>query len=135
MQYDIELSAQENQQFKFVFGACKGQLEEVAEIRETATLNNEQRRLKQVTLNIKTIFSSHSKVLALESEDDALDQFVNHWLPRQVFYHGDSNRLTTDPQTRNYLQDAMGMCFIAPEKTKQALLTTLSQQKRDGCLA
>ena len=31
--------------------------------------------------------------------------FVNHWLPRQVFYHGDTNRLTTDPQTRNYLQD------------------------------
>jgi cellobionic acid phosphorylase len=28
----------------------------------------------------------------------------------------------------------MGMCFIAPEKTKQALLTTLSQQKRNGCL-
>ena len=32
----------------------------------------------------------------------------NNWLGRQVFYHGCTNRLSTDPQTRNYLQDAMG---------------------------
>nr|AIA88312.1 CAZy families GH94 protein [uncultured Podospora] len=37
-------------------------------------------------------------------------------MPRQVYYHGDTNRLTTDPQTRNYLQDGLGMIFIAPEK-------------------
>ncbi|MCX5511618.1 hypothetical protein OH705_27580, partial [Pseudomonas sp. BJa3] len=50
--------------------------------------------------------------LRIETPDPWLDAFANHWLPRQVFYHGDVNRLTTDPQTRNYLQDHMGMGFL-----------------------
>ena len=41
--------------------------------------------------------------LQIETPDSELDNFVNHWLPRQIFYHGDVNRLTTDPQTRNYI--------------------------------
>ena len=131
MQYDIELSAQQNQQFKFVFGACKG-LDEVEAIRACYFKN--ENLFEEKHRDYQNYIHQSQKNFTIESEDKALNQFVNHWLPRQVYYHGDSNRLTTDPQTRNYLQDAMGMCFIAPEKTKQALLTTLSQQKRDGCL-
>ena len=62
------------------------------------------------------------------------DNFVNHWLPRQVFYHGDVNRLTTDPQTRNYLQDNMGMSYLKPEVTRAALLYALSQQEPTGAM-
>ena len=36
--------------------------------------------------------------LRIETPDPWLDAFANHWLPRQVYYHGDVNRLTTDPQ-------------------------------------
>ena len=131
MQYDVALSAQENKQFKFVFGACKN-LEEVQSIREN--FFEKAQAFDESNAKYQSYIQQSQQSFSLESEDVALNQFVNHWLPRQVFYHGDSNRLTTDPQTRNYLQDAMGMCFISPEKTKQALLTTLSQQKRNGCL-
>ncbi|WP_143764489.1 GH36-type glycosyl hydrolase domain-containing protein [Cognaticolwellia mytili] len=131
MQYDVELSAQENQQFKFVFGACKSE-QEVGDIRQRYFDSEQAFEVSQG--HYQDYIQQSQQSFSLESEDKAFDQFVNHWLPRQVFYHGDSNRLTTDPQTRNYLQDAMGICFIAPEKTKQALLTTLSQQKFDGCL-
>ncbi|KAN0092249.1 glycoside hydrolase family 94 protein [Hyaloscypha variabilis] len=70
--------------------------------------------------------------LHIETPDKHLDNFVNNWLPRQVYYHGDVNRLTTDPQTRNYLQDNMGMSFIKPEVTRKAFLRALSQQEPSG---
>ncbi len=72
--------------------------------------------------------------IEVETPDPWFDAFVNHWLPRQVFYHGDSNRLTTDPQTRNYLQDHMGMAFIRPQAARAALLHALSQQESGGAM-
>ncbi|GHE83424.1 GH36-type glycosyl hydrolase domain-containing protein [Thalassotalea profundi] len=72
--------------------------------------------------------------LHLETGDVEFDEFVNHWLPRQMFYHGDVNRLSTDPQTRNYIQDAMGMCFIQPNKARLAFITALSQQHSNGAM-
>ena len=63
-----------------------------------------------------------------------MDNFVNHWLPRQVFYHGDVNRLTTDPQTRNYLQDNMGMSYLKPQVARAAFLHALSQQEPTGAM-
>ncbi|NMP16376.1 NdvB protein [Thalassotalea sp. Y01] len=68
----------------------------------------------------------------IDSPDDALNQFVNSWLPRQIFYHDQCQRLTTDPQTRNYLQDSIGIAFINAEQTRKALLHAVSQQHRDG---
>ncbi|MDH5823657.1 NdvB protein [Luteimonas sp. RD2P54] len=73
-------------------------------------------------------------VLRIETPDRHLDRFANRWLPRQVYYHGDANRLTTDPQTRNYLQDHMGMCYIAPEAAREAFLRALSQQEPSGAM-
>ncbi len=75
-----------------------------------------------------------SGCLRITTPDKALDNFVNHWLPRQVFYHGDVNRLTTDPQTRNYLQDNMGMSYVKPNVMRRALLHALSQQERSGAM-
>jgi cellobionic acid phosphorylase len=72
--------------------------------------------------------------LRIETPDPQFDNFVNHWLPRQLFYHGDVNRLTTDPQTRNYLQDNMGMSYIKPPVARAAFLHTLSQQEASGAM-
>ncbi|KAI0427912.1 Six-hairpin glycosidase-like protein [Xylaria sp. FL1042] len=72
--------------------------------------------------------------LQIETPDAALDNFVNHWLPRQCYYHGDVNRLTTDPQTRNYLQDNMGMAYIASDVTRRTFLTALAQQEATGAM-
>lgn len=72
--------------------------------------------------------------LRIQTPDAALDNLVNHWLPRQVFYHGDVNRLTTDPQTRNFLQDHLGMAYLRPEVARAALLHALSQQEPSGAM-
>ncbi|MEI9905644.1 MAG: hypothetical protein WDN06_18150 [Asticcacaulis sp.] len=73
-------------------------------------------------------------VLSVATPDSHLDAFVNTWLPRQVHYHGDTNRLSTDPQTRNLLQDAMGSAYIKPATTRAAVLKALSQQNADGSM-
>jgi len=72
--------------------------------------------------------------LAVETPDAAFDNLVNHWLPRQVFYHGDVNRLTTDPQTRNFLQDHLGMAYLSPRVARASLLHALSQQEASGAM-
>ncbi|MNZ77248.1 N,N'-diacetylchitobiose phosphorylase [compost metagenome] len=72
--------------------------------------------------------------IEITTPDPDLDNFVNHWLPRQVYYHGQTNRLTTDPQTRNFLQDHMGMSYIKPQIAREAFLTALSQQKTSGAM-
>ncbi|GAW20302.1 hypothetical protein ANO14919_098040 [Xylariales sp. No.14919] len=72
--------------------------------------------------------------LQISTPDAALDNFVNHWLPRQCYYHGDVNRLTTDPQTRNYLQDNMGMTYIASGVSRRAFLIALAQQEASGAM-
>jgi len=70
----------------------------------------------------------------VETPDKDFDNFVNNWLARQVFYHGDVNRLSTDPQTRNYLQDNMGMAWVKPQVTRAAFLHALSQQEPGGAM-
>lgn len=72
--------------------------------------------------------------LEIHTPDVDLDNFVNHWLPRQMYYHGATNRLTTDPQTRNYLQDHMGMSYIMPEVARNAFMTALAQQESSGAM-
>ncbi|HYG06366.1 MAG TPA: NdvB protein [Stenotrophomonas sp.] len=72
--------------------------------------------------------------IEVETPDAAFDNLVNHWLPRQVFYHGDVNRLTTDPQTRNLLQDHLGMAYLAPAVARAAFLHALSQQEPSGAM-
>ncbi|MDX2018810.1 MAG: NdvB protein [Deltaproteobacteria bacterium] len=78
--------------------------------------------------------ASGSGCLQIETPDEALDHFVNHWMARQTFYHCDVNRLTTDPQTRNYLQDAMGAAFVQPVLARAAFIRALSQQQSSGAM-
>ena len=70
----------------------------------------------------------------ISTPDPKFDNFVNNWLPRQLLMHGEINRLTQDPQTRNYLQDNMGMSYLDPTIMRTALCRTLSQQNADGSL-
>ena len=73
-------------------------------------------------------------VLSITTPDQELDNFVNRWLARQVYYHGDVNRLSTDPQTRNYLQDNMGMAYVKPASARAAFLHALGQQESNGAM-
>lgn len=130
LQYKIELSPGQSEDYRFVFGPAFDE-EEIVSLRA--------RYLRP--LGVERAATAYAEYIAqgqgclrISTPDPEFDQFVNHWLPRQIFYHGDVNRLTTDPQTRNYLQDNMGMSYIKPDTARRAFLHALSQQQPSGAM-
>jgi cellobionic acid phosphorylase len=135
LQYRLALPADGEQRYRFIFGAAFDDAE-IKKKRDTYLsvegLNAEG--FDQARADYTSYIASGSGCLTIKTPDAELDNFFNHWLPRQMFYHGDVNRLTTDPQTRNYLQDNMGMTFIKPQVTRAAFLHALSQQENSGAM-
>jgi cellobionic acid phosphorylase len=130
LQYRIQLAPGATQSFRFIFGPA-------LDDREIQTLRTEYfaaEAFDRAGTECAHYVAQGKGCLTIETPDPALNNFVNHWLPRQVFYHGDVNRLTTDPQTRNYLQDNMGMSYIKPPVARQAFLHALGQQEPSGAM-
>ena len=130
VQYRLTLEASESQTYRFLFGPALDDAE-IARLREAYLSAAGFARARAAYADY---IDSGRGCLRIETPDADFDRFVNHWLPRQVFYHGDVNRLSTDPQTRNYLQDNLGMAYIAPQVTRGALLHALSQQHDNGSM-
>lgn len=130
LQYRLELVASGEQVYRFIFGPAFDDAE-IKKIRDTYL---SEQGFAKAHAEYSAYIASGSGCLKIETPDAELDNFVNNWLPRQVFYHGDVNRLTTDPQTRNYLQDNMGMTYIKPDVTRAAFLHALSQQEESGAM-
>ncbi len=130
LQYRVYLGAEQSRELRFIFGPAFDDAE-IIQLRDKYLSAQGFAKAKAEYL---AYVSSGRGCLQIETPDQELNNFVNHWLPRQVFYHGDVNRLTTDPQTRNYLQDNMGMSYIKPQITRAAFLHALSQQEASGAM-
>jgi cellobionic acid phosphorylase len=131
LQYRLELASKEAGEFRFIFGPAFDKTE----------IEGYRKKFFFEIDSFENALTEHKKYLdegkgclEIQTPDPGFDNFVNHWLSRQVFYHGELNRLSTDPQTRNFLQDAMGMTYIDPASTRQAFLKTLSRQEESGAL-
>lgn len=129
MQYDVSLGEGESFEARFVFGPARDRAEQVA-IRNRFFGDAES--FDRAYLSGKAYVEGETGVLKVITPDTEFDHYVNHWMARQIHYHGATNRLSTDPQTRNLLQDHMGMCFVNANSMRQALLLALSQQKASG---
>lgn len=139
MQFQQQLLASERKTYQFLFGPAKDEAE-IAIIKEKY-LGYKQR--SQAEQCYRDYLNQGKACLTINSDNgngsgnkgfDNFNNFVNHWLPRQMFYHGDVNRLSTDPQTRNYIQDNMGMAFIDSDTTRQAYILAVSQQAISGAM-
>jgi cellobionic acid phosphorylase len=130
MQFKHQLGAQAQQSHQLIFGPAKDE----AEITTIKQKYLGQAKLIAAKKRYQGYLKRGNACLTIHTENASFDNFVNHWLPRQMFYHGDVNRLSTDPQTRNYVQDNMGMAFIDSHKTRQAYLLAVSQQTIDGAM-
>ncbi len=140
LQYRTELQAGALELYRFVFGPAETDAE-VAALRaryfpatanSPAAANLPADGFSQAAALYQAKLDAIQSAIEIQTPEPAFDNFINQWLPRQVYYHGAVNRLTTDPQTRNYLQDNMGMAYLAPQTARQALLTALSQQHANG---
>jgi len=130
LQYRLTLGPAEAVDYRFLFGPAFDD----AEILSLRTRYLHADGFGLATARYSEYIAEGKGCLTVETPDAEFNHFVNHWLPRQVFYHGDVNRLTTDPQTRNYLQDNMGMSYLKPEVARNAFLHALSQQEPSGAM-
>ncbi|MEM1119713.1 MAG: NdvB protein [Bacteroidota bacterium] len=129
LQYRIGLVPQASKDFRFIFGPAKTEAA-IAAIRDRYFSNKNV--FQKATEDYAAYIAAGKTCLTIQTPDKTLNNFVNHWLPRQIYYHGETNRLSTDPQTRNYLQDNMGVGYIKPDLARQTYLTALSQQAASG---
>jgi len=127
MQFRRELKPQENTTLRFAFGAAKSPAQ-LKTWREEFFDPIVDRSTRTRLTNYPCAIHSPS------SPDHDFDNFVNLWLPRQIQYHNDLHRLSTDPQTRNFLQDTMGLVFLDAGKARENLQLALSQQNPDGSM-
>ncbi|MEM9963795.1 MAG: glycosyltransferase 36 [Asticcacaulis sp.] len=130
LEFEVTLKDGEAFDNRLLFGPAKDEAE-IADIRRRWFAEG---AFAEAEADYKTYLAAGEGVLQIDTPDAHLDEFVNHWLARQVFYHGDTNRLTTDPQTRNFVQDAMGMVYVQPDKARDAFFYALSQQHDDGAM-
>ena len=128
MQYQINLEPGSSKKYRFLFGPARTN-KEVEEIKARYFNHNGFDKARE---QYQKYVAGGTGNITIDTPDPVLNNFVNHWLPRQMFYHGETNRLTTDPQTRNYLQDNMGYGYIIPEGARTTYLTALRQQSRSG---
>ncbi|HHU72891.1 MAG TPA: NdvB protein [Clostridiales bacterium] len=135
-QYKLEMDPNEEIEYRFIFGPAKNE-EEIDSIRNKYFIDGKQCGKDGFELALEEYdqyIADGKGCIEIETPDKDFDNFVNHWLPRQLYYHGKTNRLSTDPQTRNYLQDNMGMSYIKPEIARKALLIALGQQHESGAM-
>ncbi|HET6783033.1 MAG TPA: NdvB protein, partial [Pseudoxanthomonas sp.] len=130
LQYRVALAAEGEETFRFVFAPARDDAETAALRARYLSKDG----FADATTAHASYLDEGRGCLRIETPDPWLDDFANHWLPRQVYYHGDCNRLTTDPQTRNYLQDHMGMAYLRPQAAQAAFLHALSQQEPSGAM-
>lgn len=130
MQFEISLPSNHSKNLRFAFGPAQNK-QHIAEIRNKLFSAIQQNKGFESNQYLEYLNQSQ-KPIEISTPDKEFDAFVNHWLPRQVFYHGDVNRLSTDPQTRNFLQDIMGLGYLNADKSRAGFIFALSQQHYSG---
>ncbi len=130
LQYRVTLAPGETRRFRFLFGPARDD-GEIAMLRDRYLSDG---AFASAAKDYDAFLASGKGCLGVDTPDPAFDGFVNHWLDRQVYYHGNAHRLTADPQTRNYLQDGMGMVYVDAAAARETLRRALEQQRADGSL-
>ena len=131
LQYRVTLDKGAAKDYRFVFGPARDE----DEVRSVKRLYfGSASGFDRAAARYADYVDAGEAGLQIETPDQDFDRFVNHWLARQIYYHGESHRLTTDPQTRNYLQDNMGLSYIRPSQARDAFLRALRQQGVDGAM-
>ena len=128
MQYRRTLKPGESVTYNFVFGPANSK-DEINGVKEKYLGNG---HIEKVIKEFDLFYKENSGCIQIKTKDETLNNFINNWLPRQILYHSYNLRMVTDPQTRNFIQDAMGMIYLDPDKAKEQYIFGLKQQKSSG---
>ncbi|SHG91886.1 GH36-type glycosyl hydrolase domain-containing protein [Ferrimonas marina] len=129
MQFEPVLPPGGRVTLRFAIGMAK-QRDEIETLRQRYLMTPEG--FEQAQAGLRNYLSPGKGRVQAQSPDPELDRFSNLWLPRQIHYHVALNRMTGDPQTRNYLQDWIGANTLTGGADPQVLINALSQQHASG---
>jgi cellobionic acid phosphorylase len=127
LQYCVDLAPGESTSLRFAFGPAGDESEIRALRRRYLSGNGFESALSDRAAEL----APARDALRLRTPDALLDAFVQPWLCRQALYLGTGHRFCTDPQTRNYLQDAMGLALLDPELARGHFVRVLEQQEEE----
>ena len=130
-QFKVRLASKESKTFKLVYGPAKD-ISEIKKVKDKLLTHDNGFDL--AIDDYGNYIDEAKSPIKISTPDKSFDNFVNHWLSRQIYYHGDVNRLCTDPQTRNYLQDTMGLSYINPNTARKAFIHAVKQQQISGAM-
>lgn len=84
--------------------------------------------------NRKDFFSDWNSRFRVETEDEAFNEYVNEWLPLQLYWVGmlDRGWPTGMRGTRDAAQDYSGITYLEPERGRKMLMEIFSCQRKDG---
>ncbi|WP_394174130.1 gluconokinase, GntK/IdnK-type [Thalassotalea litorea] len=130
-QFPMTLAPKAHGQLPVLFGLAKdtAQIQDIKQFyfAEQSSLE------KQVSVNCQAARVKNAPI-QINTGDSEFDEFVSVWLPKQMDYHRQLQRLTTDPQTRNFLQDLIGVGYLNQKNVRQRIILALSQQASNGAL-
>ncbi|TKB44415.1 gluconokinase, GntK/IdnK-type [Thalassotalea mangrovi] len=131
VQHQVALKPKQQYQLPVLFGLAKDKAQ-VKDIKQFY-FADEQSLERQVSVNCQAARLKDLPI-QIDTGEPMFDEFVSVWLPKQVDYHRQLQRLTTDPQTRNFLQDLIGISFLNQKRARAGILKAISQQAGNGAL-
>ena len=130
LHHHVEISPSKQTELGICYGVETDQSAVMDVHRRYATTEAFDDALGEVSAHYEQLSSG----LNISTPDEALNGFVNHWLPKQIAFQSRKNRLSDAFPIRNQLQDCMGYSLIDPAAAFDYLLTRVALQQTDGYL-
>lgn len=130
LQYRLTLAPGESETYRLMFGRARDK-REITHLRQRYLSAAGYSRALAANKN----HTDHYKgAVQIDTPDENLNHFVNHWLVREIAYGADTSVRDDEPATRDYLQDHLGLIYIDPARARAGLLHALAQQKASGAM-
>jgi len=115
-------------------GFCRGVEQDPPAVLRLRSSYDSPAAFDQELAKVASIGCERSQRLSIETPDQGLNGFINHWLPKQVTFQHQKNRLSGAFPIRNQLQDCMGYSLLEPALAVDFLMTRFPLQQADGSL-
>jgi cellobiose phosphorylase len=126
-QHRLVLEPGHSDRVDLVFG-CARTPEEIQAIRETFLKQGAEELLREVN----GYWDALSDVFTVDTPDEHLNDFMNHWLKKQIVLQTRTNRMSNYCPIRNQLQDALGYAMLDPEGALNYMVSVLERQETSG---
>ncbi|QUI25382.1 NdvB protein [Vallitalea pronyensis] len=128
MEHVLELSPYESKTIYFIFGPANNR-DEVLTMKNKYLYPN---AINDAVEQFNNLYEENKGCIQIQTPDETVNNFINHWIIKQIVYHAKTLRMVTDPQTRNHIQDTMAMTYLDPGHVKDLYKLALSQQSING---